>query len=194
MTRPAAVAGLVLAAGAGTRFGMAKALARLDGRSFVEIAVAALADAGCGPVLVVLGARADEVRTGTVLTETTVLVNPDWASGMSSSLRVGLAAVPAGVDAVLVSTVDTPWVGAAAVRRIVALAGPAALARASYHGRPGHPVLIGREHWAGVAAAATGDVGARDYLSAHGAVVVPCEDIADGTDVDRPADLERGPR
>jgi nicotine blue oxidoreductase len=55
-------------------------------------------------------------------------------------------------------------------------------------------VLIGREHWAGVAAAATGDVGARDYLSAHGAVVVPCEDIADGTDVDRPADLERGPR
>jgi len=194
MTRPAAVAGLVLAAGAGTRFGTAKALVRLDGRTFVEIAVAALTDAGCGPVLVVIGARADEVRATSVLAGTTVLENPDWASGMGSSLRVGLAAVPAGVHAVVVSTVDTPWVGAGAVRRLAAPAGPSALARASYHGRPGHPVLIGRDHWAAVAAAATGDVGARDYLNEHGAVTVPCEDIADGTDVDRPADLERKSR
>jgi CTP:molybdopterin cytidylyltransferase MocA len=73
----------------------------------------------------------------------------------------------------------------------VAVAGPDVLARASFDGVPGHPVVIGRAHWAGVVESATGDVGARDYLRAHEVLDVPCADVAVGTDVDRPADLDR---
>jgi CTP:molybdopterin cytidylyltransferase MocA len=90
--------------------------------------------------------------------------------------------------ATIVLLVDTPGITAAAVRRIAGHASPAALVVATYHGQPGHPVLLGRDHWAGVAAAAHGDVGARPYLRAHhdAVITVDCADIADGTDLDRP--------
>jgi CTP:molybdopterin cytidylyltransferase MocA len=180
------VAGLVLAAGAGRRYGMPKALVRHQGRLFVERAVQVLEAAGCVPVLAVLGAAADQVRAE--LPGLNAVDNPDWASGMGSSLRVGLDALP-DAEAVVVLPVDTPGVTAAAVRRIVEYAAPEALLRAGYHGEPGHPVLIGREHWAGVRELATGDAGAREYLRLHRPRIVACEDISDGRDVDRPADL-----
>lgn len=197
------VAGLLLAAGAGRRFGGPKALVSRGGPLWVESAAAALRDGGCAPVVVVLGAGADEVRARAVLPGAVVVENARWATGMGSSLRAGLAALgpagragpaasgvdAAGVDAVVVLPVDTPGIAAGAVRRFVALAAPSALARATYAGAPGHPVLIGRDHWAGVSASAAGDAGARDYLRAHGATPVPCEDVADGADVDRPEDL-----
>ncbi|QFZ21989.1 nucleotidyltransferase family protein [Saccharothrix syringae] len=181
------VAGLVLAAGAGRRFGRPKALVSHRGVRWVEHAAGVLRDAGCSPVAVVLGAAAADARA-LVPAGCLVVDNPDWASGMGSSLRAGLGAL-AGADAVVVLPVDTPGVTAAAVGRFVALASAAALARASYSGVPGHPVLIGADHWAGVSAAAVGDAGARDYLRARGAVDVPCGDVADGADVDRPGDL-----
>jgi nicotine blue oxidoreductase len=137
--------------------------------------------------VVVLGAAADEVRRRADLSGVTVVDNPDWASGMGSSLRTGLAALEGtGAGAVVVLLVDTPGITAAAVRRVAAGAGPSALRAATYHGRQGHPVLLGRAHWAGVAALADGDVGARPYLARHQVTAVPCDDVADGTDVDRP--------
>jgi CTP:molybdopterin cytidylyltransferase MocA len=68
-------------------------------------------------------------------------------------------------------------------------AGPQSLARATYDGRPGHPVLLGRDHWAGIAESATGDQGARDYLGEHDAVTCECRDLATGRDMDTRADL-----
>jgi CTP:molybdopterin cytidylyltransferase MocA len=183
------VAGLLLAAGAGRRFGMPKALIRHRGRLFVETAAEVLRDGGCAPVIVVLGASADQVRASAALPGTTVIDNPDWASGMGSSLRVGLAALPDDVLAAVILPVDTPGVTAAAVRRVAEHAGPGALARATYDGQPGHPVLIGRDHWAAVSASATGDQGAREYLRTHSVTEVPCAGIAAGSDVDTPADL-----
>jgi CTP:molybdopterin cytidylyltransferase MocA len=59
------------------------------------------------------------------------------------------------------------------------------LRRAAYDGRPGHPVLLGRDHWTGVVAAATGDQGARTYLTTHDVELVECGDLATGDDVDR---------
>jgi CTP:molybdopterin cytidylyltransferase MocA len=122
-----------------------------------------------------------------------VVVAEDWDEGMGASLRAGLGALDdSDLDAALVSLVDLPDVSAAVLRRVVTVgepAGPRALVRATYEGRPGHPVLIGREHWAGVAATARGDQGARDYLVAHGAVGCECGDLASGRDVDRPEDL-----
>ncbi|MFJ6675846.1 NTP transferase domain-containing protein [Actinosynnema sp. NPDC091369] len=188
------VAGLLLAAGAGRRFGGPKALVSRGGGLWVDRAAAVLRDGGCAPVVVVLGAAASSVRARAVLEGCVVVENPDWATGMGSSLRAGLAAltgaeVGADVGAVVVLPVDTPGVTVAAVERLRALASPTALARASYDGAPGHPVLIGAEHWSGVVESAVGDAGARDYLRRHSTLDVPCGDVADGDDVDHPRDL-----
>ncbi|MFD0364619.1 NTP transferase domain-containing protein [Nocardia sp. GCM10030253] len=182
------VAGLLLAAGAGRRYGIPKALVRYRGSLFVELAAGVLHAGGCGPVVVVLGAQASEVRKVATLTGSTLIDNPDWATGMGSSLRVGLSAL-GDCDAVVVLPVDTPGVTEAAVRRLVDLAAPAALARATYDRNPGHPVLLGRDHWAEAAKLAIGDEGARPYLARHDVHMVPCDDVAVGDDVDRPEDL-----
>ncbi|HEX3789489.1 MAG TPA: nucleotidyltransferase family protein [Pseudonocardiaceae bacterium] len=186
------VAGLLLAAGAGRRMGRPKALVELNRRLLVEAAAEVLREGGCAPVIVVLGASADEVRARAELFGCELVDNPDWAEGMGSSTRVGLdAAARTDADAVLVLPVDVPEVTAAAVRRVAELADPEVLARAEYDGVPGHPVLIGRSHLAGARESAVGDVGARDYLRRHPVRLVPCADIASGLDVDRPEDLRR---
>jgi CTP:molybdopterin cytidylyltransferase MocA len=190
------VAGLLLAAGEGRRMGGPKALLR-DSHDvpFVDRAVGVLLDGGCATVTVVLGAAASDVHL--LLEEAgwtddvavSVVVADGWASGMGASLRAGLAALDAA-DAALVSLVDLPDVTAAVVARVLARgAGPESLARASYGGRPGHPVLLGRSHWAGVTDLARGDRGARDYLAEHDVHEVECGDLATGRDVDQPADL-----
>ena len=179
------VAGLVLAAGGGRRYGMPKALVRSGDRLWVERAADTLVAAGCDDVLVVLGAGADQVRA---MAPTLHYVdNPDWPTGMASSLRAGLAALAGtGAVAAVILLVDMPGVTPAAVRRIAAHAAPGALAIGGYGDRRGHPVLLGRDHWAGAAAAATGDRGARDYLRANAdsVRVVPVGDVADDTDID----------
>jgi len=183
------VAGLLLAAGGGRRYGGPKALVRREGQLLVERATATLRAAGCAPVVVVIGAEAARVRAEAELGDAVVVENPDWRTGMGSSLRVGLAALAGPeADAAVVLLVDTPGVGAEAVRRVALLADRAALITATYEGRRGHPVVLGREHWAGVCTLAIGDVGARPYLLAHAAAVVsvPCDDVADGSDLDTP--------
>ena len=181
-------AGIVLAAGEGRRYGLPKALVPYAGRLLVQRAADTLAEAGCARTVVVLGAQAELVRESAPDLPATV-VNPDWPTGMGSSLRVGLSAVagtPASAAVVLL--VDMPGVTAEAVRRIAAFAAPDALVVGGYGDRRGHPVLLGREHWTGVARSAAGDRGARDYLHAHAARVrvVPVADVADDTDLDVP--------
>lgn len=180
------VTGLLLAAGAGRRMGMPKALVRDDDGPWLSRSVQVLLDGGCPQVVVVLGAGADEAAPlldG--MAGVTAVRSADWAEGMGASLVAGLAAVV--TEAALVHLVDLPDVPAAVVARVLASGGDAhdALARASYDGRPGHPVLIGRDHWDGVRAAAVGDRGAREYLAAHVTALVECGDLATGTDVDR---------
>jgi CTP:molybdopterin cytidylyltransferase MocA len=183
------VAGLVLAAGGGRRYGGPKALVRRDGELLVERAVATARDAGCAPIIVVLGASAAEVREQASLGDVTIVDNAGWKTGMASSLKAGLAALAdTDADATVVLLVDTPGVTAEAVRRVAAKAGSDALVTATYGNRRGHPVLLGRDHWAGVTTLATADVGARAYLTARAAqvVAVACEDISDDTDLDVP--------
>ncbi len=180
---PARVAGLVLAAGAGRRMGTPKAL--LPGALARSVEV--LRRGGCGSVTVTLGAAYDQART--LLPDGVEVVRVEgWATGMGAALRAGLQAVSG--DAALVHLVDLPDVGPEVARRVIAHARADALVRATYHGQPGHPVLIGREHWAGVRAAAVGDAGARDYLREHAVLGIPCEDLATGGDADHPRDVE----
>ena len=179
------VVGLLLAAGAGRRFGGPKALARdPDGTSWLLRSVQALRP--CAEIVVVLGAEADRVAALLPMSVSRIRCD-DWAEGMGASLRAGLTALePTAHDVALVSLVDLPDVDAAVVARLAAAAtGPDVLARASYDGEPGHPVLLGRDHWRGVVASATGDRGARDYLAAHEVALVECGDLATGADVDR---------
>ena len=181
--------GLLLAAGAGTRMGKPKALMRdPDGTSWLRRTVAVLQEGGCEAVTVVLGAGADEATPLLEGTGAAMVVAEDWSEGMGASLRAGLRAL-AGSDVVaaVVMLVDLPDVTAGVVRHVAArVTGPGQLARASYAGRPGHPVVIGREHWSAVADSVAGDQGARDYLASHGVVDVDCDDLATGRDRDRP--------
>jgi CTP:molybdopterin cytidylyltransferase MocA len=169
--------------------GRPKALVEVDGEPLVRRALRALTDGGLAPVVVVLGARAAEVRA--VLPDGVNAVEaPDWADGMGASLRAGLAALNGRAEAAVVHLVDLPGVPATAVARLAAAAGPAVLARAAYGGRPGHPVLLGRAHWAAVGAAAVGDAGARGYLAGRTDVaLVECGDLAVADDVDTPEQL-----
>ncbi len=198
---PVAVTGVVLAAGAGRRYGMAKALIAYPDRLLVQRAADTLQAAGCARTVVVLGAEAARVRVAAPDLPETV-VNADWASGLGSSLRVGLkaaldtaaldtaalgtAALGTAAVAAVVLLVDMPGVTVEAVRRIVAYARPDALVQGGYGDRRGHPVLLGRDHWAGVIDTASGDNGARDYLRAHAdlVTVVAVGDVADDQDLD----------
>jgi CTP:molybdopterin cytidylyltransferase MocA len=203
MIPPTSPAGLLLGAGAGRRIGRPKALLRDErGVPFLDRAVGTLLEAGCATVTVVLGAAADEARL--LLDEAGwsadpavgVVVAEDWDEGMGASLRRGLTALGEGTaETALVMLVDLPDVHAGVLRRVLDRAGPvprAALVRATYGGRPGHPVLLGRGHWAGVVATARGDQGAREYLTAHPPEPCECGDLAAGRDVDRPEDLPGG--
>ncbi|GAA3377374.1 nucleotidyltransferase family protein [Streptomyces sannanensis] len=190
------IAGLLLAAGGGRRLGgRPKALLEHRGRPLIEHAIRVLREGGCEPVHVVLGAAAEQVRAVADLSGCVVSDNPDWEEGMGSSLRVGLASLAGtGAPAVLVSLVDQPGIGAAAVARVLsAYASPSSLVAASYDGKRGHPVLFGAEHWPGIRASATGDRGARAYLEEHkGAItLVECSDIAEAYDIDTEEDLTR---
>ncbi|MEU1328513.1 nucleotidyltransferase family protein [Streptomyces sp. NPDC005865] len=212
------VVGLLLAAGGGRRLGgRPKALLEHRGRPLVEHAVRVLREAGCERIHVVLGASADIVRARASLPGCVLVDNPDWEQGMGSSLRAGLdslreteagtatdtgtvtdaatgTATAATAGAALVSLVDQPGISPAAIARVrAAYRSPMTLAAASYEGRRGHPVLFGSGHWAGIAARAVGDRGARDYLREHAAkiVLVPCGDIAEEYDIDTAEDLVR---
>ncbi len=188
------ILGVLLAAGAGRRAGGPKALrVDADGTSWLLRAIAVLRDGGCAAVIVVLGsqaARARDVVAKSTLAEDsmiTVVEAPDWDQGMGSSLRTGLlAALSASWRAVLVHLVDLPDVTAEVARRLIRQAppGPASLARVTYRGIPGHPVLIGRDHVESIMANLTGDSGAKGYLAHHSAHSVECGDLASGQDSD----------
>ena len=182
------VGAVVLAAGGGRRYGMPKALVEYDGSLLVERAVRTAA-AVCDPVLVVLGARAVDVWRQADLGGSAVLANKDWESGMASSLRVGLDGLrgwPDQVDAALITLVDMPGMTPEALEKVRSYGAPHALGVATYGGLRSHPVLLGRDHWAGVIETLTGDEGARRYLAEHGATEIDCTGLADPADLDVP--------
>jgi len=178
MSNRAAVAGVLLAAGAGTRYGMPKVLACQG--EWLSAGVAALSDGGCDDVVVVLGAAIVDVPA-----PARMVVAQDWSEGLSASLRAGLRAVDA--EYAVLHTVDTPDVGAHVVRRVLdaARSSSSGLARARYGDRPGHPVVIARPHWPDLLESLSGDEGARAFLAGRTDVVtVDCADLASGQDID----------
>jgi CTP:molybdopterin cytidylyltransferase MocA len=191
-----APAGLILAAGEGRRLGQPKALVVLGGELLVDRAIRVARDAGCAPIVVVLGAAADEVVHTASLDGAVVVVNDGWPQGIGSSLCCGLSALSdQHAPAAVVLLVDQPDVGAETVRRVIETwrSGNAAAVTASYDGQPRNPVLLSSSTWSAVAATAVGDVGARAWLREHTSdvVAVACDDLGSDADIDTPADLER---
>ena len=183
------VAGVLLAAGEGSRLGQPKAVTVFRGERLVDRGIRLLRDGGAEPVIVVTGAA------GLELPGVITVHNPAWRSGMGSSLAAGLDAIPGGCRAAVIALVDQPLVGVQAVKRLIAAhrdAGAVA-AVAAYRGQPRNPVLLSREHWPEVVALAVGDTGARPFLRAHPELVtmVECGNTGDPADVDTPEDLIR---
>jgi len=196
------VAGVLLAAGEGSRFGQPKALVELDGRTLAERGVTMLRTGGADPILMVTGAA--QVNLERVQT----VYNEHGRPGMGPSLRAApralidadgtrgrpAATLAVDVGAVVVALADQPLIGTDAVARLIAAyRGGAGVAVACYDGKPRNPVLLAREHWPEVIAAATGDQGARAFLRARPELVtlVECGDTGSPDDIDTAADLDR---
>jgi CTP:molybdopterin cytidylyltransferase MocA len=182
------VAGLVLAAGAATRFGGPKQLAELDGMPMLEHSLRAMAAAPVDRVVVVLGAAADEIVAGVQLHGAAPLVCPRWEKGQAASLACGLAEL-ADAEAVVVTLGDQPRMAPEAISRVIGRRNGAAAVRATYGGVPGHPVLLESELFERLRNV-TGDLGARNLLLSVQVHDVPCDDLGGGEDVDTPVELD----
>jgi CTP:molybdopterin cytidylyltransferase MocA len=179
------IAGLILAAGAGTRFGdEPKQLAELHGRPLLEYAIhAQCAVPELDRVVVVLGSHAQRVLEHVELDRAESIICEDWSAGQAASLRAGLAAL-AGADKVVVTLGDAPLITPEMVARFAAEPGGT---RATYAGRPGHPVVLEGDQIRALSSLA-GDRGARDLL--RGGPTIECGELCSGRDVDTPEDLE----
>lgn len=177
------VAGAVLAAGAGRRMGTPKAELVLAGIRLVDRAVAALSDAGCDPLIAV-------VRDGTFVPRACNVCNPDPGRGMRSSLHLAVDAA-GECDALAVMLVDTPGVGADAIRAVLDRWRPGRIAVAGYGSRRGHPTVMAPVLWRAALALAAPDEGARALLRSRPDLVdeVPVAGATD--DLDTPDDLAR---
>ena len=185
------LAGLVLAAGASQRFGSPKPLALFRGVALVRRATTLLTGCCAAGVYVVTGTAGPAIRELLAADEVQLVANPDWASGMASSLACGMAALPAKVDAVLVMPCDLPLVSGDDLARLVAAwrTAPELMAAAEFDAHPAPPAIFPRVVWPQLALL-RGDQGARALLESamqHTAVPMPSAAL----DADTPAELAR---
>ena len=185
----------MLAAGAGSRFGGGKLLAKIGGRPLIEATLDGLREAPVDETIIVVGSEGERLRSVSTAYGARVVENPCWAEGMSTSVRAGLRACSSGSRAAVVALADQPFVGAGAVKRLVEafVVGGARVAVATYDGRQRNPALFARELWPLLEREMSGDRGARAVLARHPELVteVPCDDVADPADVDTVDDLRR---
>jgi nicotine blue oxidoreductase len=191
---PTGISGILLAAGAGSRFGGRKLLAPFGGRPLIETTLSELRQAPVDEIIVVIGSEGERLRRICSSYGVRPVENPNWAEGISTSVRAGLQACGPRTRAAVVALADQPLVGAEAIHRLVeAFEGGAEVAVATYGGEPRNPVLFAREVWPLLERELLGDEGARAVLKRYPELVteVPCDDVADPADVDTVEDLRR---
>lgn len=192
MTGASATAALVLAAGASSRMGRPKALLEIGGRTLVARAADAAREAGLAPVIVVLGSDAAALRESLRGARAALVENAAWATGMASSIRCGVAALPEEAEAVVLLPCDQPAVSADLLARLVALRRERGLPMAAcrYAGALGPPALFARERF-GELLALGGDEGARGLLRRAPESVAVLDFPEGAFDVDTPEDWAR---
>jgi molybdenum cofactor cytidylyltransferase len=195
VTTAGASAGIILAAGASRRMGQPKQLLEVGGRPLLELAVAAACASQLDEVVVVLGARADEITAAADLGRARVVVNPDYEQGLSTSLRAGIASLGAEVSRAVVMLGDQPDVNAPMLDRLLDLQESSGLPAAalSFAGLLHPPMVLAREMWSGLEAL-KGDVGLRAVVRAHPELVAALPAERPGghpVDIDTPEDFEK---
>jgi molybdenum cofactor cytidylyltransferase len=185
------ISAIVLAAGAATRFGASKQLAPIGGKPLLEHVLGALRASVIDDVVVVLGAHADAIRRHVGFTSERVVLNSDYALGMSTSIQAGLRALPADVEAAMIVLGDQPYVRA---RTLDALVGEYRRTRAAavipaYRGTRGNPVIVDRALFAELLAL-RGDVGGRSIFATHHVTVLDVDDPGVIADIDTAGDLD----
>ena len=176
--------GIILAAGSSSRMGSPKATIEIDGERLVDRAVAIFHDAGIKDVYVVLGAWQGYIPGAEIV------INPDWQTGMGSSLRAGLEAILKNPDysQAIISLVDLPGMTSKAIAAVANSSQE--IVMGTFGGMPGHPVKFSRKYWKEIAENAIGDVGARNFLKGRDDVsYISLDHLATGKDVDTPEDL-----
>jgi CTP:molybdopterin cytidylyltransferase MocA/SAM-dependent methyltransferase len=184
---------VVLAAGAGSRFGGGKLLAELAGRPLLDHVLAVIEGAGLGETIVVLGPDTDQLDPIATRRGARIVRNPAPERGLSSSVRVGLAAIGSGFDAALVVLGDQPRTSAATIQALLDAPLPAGreIVVPRYAGGGGaNPALLFRPAWS-LAATLDGDRGFGPLIRQHPELVVEVALPGDNPDVDTPADLVR---
>ncbi len=181
----APVAAIVLAAGASTRLGQPKQLVTLAGETLLARAVHVAQAAHCSPILLVLGANAEAISAACPLPSVQIVRNQGWAEGLASSIRAGIAALPATSQAAILMTCDQPAVTPGHLRRLIALAADQPVA-SSYSGRHGVPACMPASSFAALLQL-RGDSGARALLQSAQAIPLPGGEI----DIDTPASLAK---
>jgi CTP:molybdopterin cytidylyltransferase MocA len=188
------ISSILLAAGSGTRFGGGKLLAPFRGRPLIETALCELRRAPVDEIIAVIGSDGERLREICSSYGVRSVENPNWAEGISTSVRTGLQACSPQTRAAVISLADQPLVGAEAIHRLVeAFEQGAEVAVATYGGEPRNPVLFAREVWSLLERELSGDRGARVILKRYPELVteVPCDDVAESADVDTVEDLRR---
>lgn len=161
------ISGIILAAGESSRLGQPKQLLELDGKILLQHVVDSATRAGLHEIVVVLGHDAESVEAALLLPiNARVVVNPEYRSGQSTSLRAGLDAVDPRADAAAILLGDQPRLSAGTIRRTIAAfrASSAPVMRCTWRGEPRHPVLVARPVWDRLARL-SGDKGARDLIA-----------------------------
>src|SRR6185437_12182927 len=187
------IAALLLAAGRSTRMGANKMLAEIDGRPMVARTARRILSSHARPVVAVIGNEAEAVDAALGKLPVERVRNPDYAAGLSTSLKRGLAALPEGTDGVLVCLGDMPLVTGRELDRLAAAFNPLegrAIVVPTRRGQRGNPVLWARQFFPEIAAL-SGDTGARRLIAEHADVVAEIEMDGDGTlvDIDTPEAL-----
>jgi molybdenum cofactor cytidylyltransferase len=191
------IAGVILAAGASRRLGQPKQLVRVQEERLLERTLRVVREAELHSVFVVLGAHAERIQMEVDLSEAVIVNNPEWETGMASSIRAGIAAVRAetpDVDAVMLLVCDQPLLRAEHLRRLMDAAKADAIVASMYSGVPGVPAVFPASAW-GQLMELRGDAGARSLLNDASVITIAFEEGA--MDVDTEEDLrraaERGP-
>jgi molybdenum cofactor cytidylyltransferase len=176
------VAAVVLAAGASGRLGEPKQLVRIGPETLLERSVRVAREAGCSPVIVVLGFDAEAIGDGCVLKDVDIVVNDKWAEGMGASVRSGVAALR-DVEGCVLMTCDMPAVTAAHLRMLMVSDG---ITASSYAGRRGVPAYFPKSAFQALLEL-QGEAGAKELLQSAAMIALPGGDF----DVDTPEDLAR---